>query len=113
MKDIIELRRVWPYIKTYSGQFYIGIAMILLVVITSGLEPFILGLAITEIGRNVVDMIEGVPGAGINYPYVIRIMAIYGIRGLLNMAGRYFATFFISGVVQKAMFDLRNDMSQK
>lgn len=113
MKDIIELRRVWPYIKKYKGQFFIGIAMILLVVITSGLEPFILGFAITEIGENVVDIVQGVPGAGMNYPYIFRVMVIYGIRGALNMVGRYFSTFFISGVVQKSMFDLRNDISQK
>lgn len=113
MKDIIELRRVWPYIKKYKGQFFIGIAMILLVVITSGLEPFILGFAITEIGENVVDIVQGVPGASMNYPYIFRVMVIYGIRGALNMVGRYFSTFFISGVVQKSMFDLRNDISQK
>lgn len=113
MKDIIELRRVWPYIKKYKGQFFIGIAMILLVVITSGLEPFILGFAITEIGENVVDIVQGVSGASMNYPYIFRVMIIYGIRGALNMVGRYFSTFFISGVVQKSMFDLRNDISQK
>lgn len=113
MKDIIELRRVWPYIKKYKGQFFIGIVMILLVVITAGLEPFILGLAITEIGENVIDLVQGVPGASMNYPYIFRIMVIYGLRGLLNMIARYFSTFFISGVVQKSMYDLRNDISQK
>lgn len=113
MKDIIELRRVWPYIKKYKAQFFMGIAMILLVVITMGLEPFVLGFAITEIGENIVDIVQGVPGARMNYPYIIRIMALYGIRGLLNMVGRYFTTYFITGVVQKSMFDLRNDMSKK
>src|SRR5699024_7221031 len=83
------------------------------VVITSGLEPFILGFAITEIGENVVDIVQGVPGASMNYPYIFRVMVIYGIRGALNMVGRYFSAFFISGVVQKSMFDLRNDISQK
>lgn len=113
MKDIIELRRMWPYVKQYKGQFFAGIFMIILVVVTSGLEPFILGLAITEIGENVVDMVQGVPGAGINFPFIFRIMIIYGIRGLFNMLGRYFTTYLIAGVVQKAMFDLRNDISQK
>lgn len=113
MRDIIELRRVWPYIKNYKGQFTIGILMILLAVVTAALEPFVLGIAITEIGNNVVDIVQGVPGAGINYPFILRIMVIYGIRAALNMVGRYFSTFFISGVVQKSMFDLRNDVSQK
>jgi len=113
MKDIIELRRVWPYIKKYKGQFFIGIIMILVVVVTAGLEPFILGLAITEIGENVIDLAQGVPGASMNYSYILQIMIIYGLRGALNMIGRYFSTFFISGVVQKSMFDLRNDISNK
>jgi len=113
MRDIIELRRVWPYIKHYRGQFVLGILMILIAVITNALEPFILGIAITEIGNNVVDMVQGVPGAGINYSFIIRVLVIYGIRALLNMVSRYFSTYFISGVVQKSMFDLRNDVSQK
>lgn len=113
MKDIIELRRVWPYVKKYKGQFIIGILMIILVAVTAALEPFILGLAITEIGKNVVDMVNDVPGAGVNFSYVYRIMLFYGVRGLLNMFGRYFSTFFISGVVQKSMYDLRNDLSNK
>lgn len=113
MKDIIELRRVWPYVKKYKGQFFLGILMIILVAITAGLEPFVLGLAITEIGSNVVDMVNNVPGAGINYTYIYRVMLFYGIRGLFNMLGRYFTTFFISGVVQRSMFDLRNDLSNK
>lgn len=113
MRDIIELRRVWPYLKQYKGQFFIGLAMILLAVVTSALEPFVLGLAITEIGENVKDIMQGVPGAGMNYPYIFRIMFIYGIRALLNMIGRFFSTYFISGVVQKSMFDLRNDLSLK
>lgn len=58
MKDIIELRRIWPYLKKYSGQFFLGILMIILVAVTAGLEPFILGLAITEIGKNVVDIVK-------------------------------------------------------
>lgn len=113
MKDIIELRRVWAYIREYKGQFFIGIFMILLVAITSALEPFVLGFAITEIGNNAVDIIQGVPGATMNYSYIINVMIIYGIRAALNMIGRYFSTYFISGVVQKSMFDLRNDLSEK
>lgn len=113
MKDIIELRRVWPYVKKYRGQFIAGVLMIILVAITAALEPFILGLAITEIGLNVVDMVNEVPGAGINFSYVYQVMFWYGFRGLLNMFGRYFSTFFISGVVQKSMYDLRNDLSNK
>src|SRR5699024_5281426 len=96
-----------------KGQFFIGIAMILLVVITAGLEPFILGLAITEIGENIVDIVQVVPGSRMNYSYIFKIMLIYGFRGVLNMLGRYYSTFFISGVVQKSMFDLRNDISNK
>lgn len=113
MKDIIELRRVWPYIKRYKGQFFGGIVMIILVAVTSALEPFILGFAITEIGNNVVDMMRDVPGAGINFPFITNVMILYGIRALFNMVGRYFSTYFISSVVQKSMFDLRNDISMK
>lgn len=113
MNDIKKLLRVWPYLRPYRKEFIMSVILILLVVITSSLEPFILGLAITEISLNVADMITGVEGARINIEYVIQIMMIYLARGLINGASRYFSAFFVNEVVQKGIFDLRNDISEK
>lgn len=41
------------------------------------LEPFILGLAITELTANLVDMAKGVSGAELNVPYIAGILIIY------------------------------------
>lgn len=43
----------------------------------SVLEPFILGLAITELTANLVDMAKGVSGAELNVPYIAGILIIY------------------------------------
>lgn len=43
----------------------------------SVLEPFVLGLAITELTRNVLNIAKGVEGASINTTYVFGVMALY------------------------------------
>ena len=76
-------------------------------------EPYILGLAITEIGNNVADMLRNETNAGINYPFIYRIMLIYFLRALVYQATILFSQRFMTKVVQAAMQDLRADLDEK
>ncbi len=105
--------RLWRYLEKYKGKFLGSISLTVLMTIFNVLEPFILGLAITEIGRNISDMLKGVEGAGINYAYLSKILLIYFIRALLYQATNLFSQMFMVDVVQEAMRDLRRDLSEK
>ena len=56
----------------------------------SVIEPFVLGLAITELTSNLLAMANGVAGAGINTSYIAVILVIYLLRGLLYELGSYY-----------------------
>ena len=113
MKFTTILKRLWEYLRNYKGQFSIAMIATLVQNFTSAIEPIVIGLAITELSHNVVDIVNGVPDAGINYPYIAWVLVLYFIRGSGFFGGQFIAQFTLTNVVQKAMFDLRNDISTK
>lgn len=113
MKGLKQIARLWVYLKNYKGQFFLSIIGTVVSSIANALEPFIIGLAITEITRNFADMLRGVEGAGMNYPYLTQILILYFVRGMFFHGGQYLAQYTLTNVVQQGMRDLRNDISSK
>ncbi|WP_188204523.1 ABC transporter ATP-binding protein [Desemzia incerta] len=113
MKGLKQIARLWVYLKNYKGQFFLSIFGTVVSSIANALEPFIIGLAITEITRNFADMLRGVEGAGMNYPYLTQILILYFVRGMFFHGGQYLAQYTLTNVVQQGMRDLRNDISSK
>ena len=79
----------------------------------SVIEPYILGLAITELTANLTDMARGVAGAEINVGYVGWVMIVYLFRGVLYELGSYYSNYFMTNAVQSMIEDMRNDLSKK
>lgn len=106
-------RRIWHYMRPYKFQFFGAIFMTVVMTAASAIEPFVLGLAITELTNNVVAIAQGLPGARINVEYIGFICILYFIRGLFFHIPQFLSQYWLTNVVQKAIFDLRNDISTK
>ena len=114
MKKIISnLKRLGKYIKPYKGHFILSLFLTVIAVAANSLIPFIVGLAVTEMASNVADMLKGIEGAGVNFPYVGKIIIITSLIALLNQLTTYFSSFFMTNVVQGSMKDLRTDIDEK
>ena len=87
MKQQSSLARLWSYLTAYRFSVFFAIFLKIVSVIMSVIEPFILGLAITELTSNLLAMANGVTGAGINTSYIVVILVIYLLRGLLYELG--------------------------
>ena len=85
-KKVSQLFQLWTYIRPYKLHFFAAIFLTVVMSILNVAEPYILGLAITEIGNNVADMLRNETNAGINYPFIYRIMLIYFLRALVYQA---------------------------
>ncbi|MGT2799113.1 ABC transporter ATP-binding protein [Streptococcus marmotae] len=105
--------RLWSYLKEYKLALFVAIFLKILSVVMSVLEPFVLGLAITELTKNLLDMAKGVAGAGINVTYIFWILVLYFIRALFYEIGAYYSNYFMTNAVQQTVADLRNDLSRK
>lgn len=110
---IQSFKRIWPYLRSYKGRLFFSLFLILIQVVTNVLEPFIFGLMITEITSNVIDMLNGVPGAGLNYSYLYTIIIVYVIRGFINQGSAFGANYFMTEAVQRMTFDLRKSITHK
>ena len=105
--------RLWSYLKVYKLSVILAIFLKVVSIVMSVLEPFVLGLAITELTRNVLDIVKGVEGASINTTYVFGVMALYLLRGLFYEIGAYYSNYFMTNAVQNTVRDMRNELSHK
>lgn len=105
--------RLWDYLRQYKGALFLAVFLKIFSSVMSVLEPFVLGLAITELTSNLLDMAHGVAGAQINISYIAIILVLYFVRGMGYELSSYGANFFITKAVQKSIHDLRHDLSEK
>ena len=113
MKTQSSLARLWSYLKAYRFSVFFAVFLKVLSVVMSVLEPFVLGLAITELTKNILDMAKSLSGAGINTGYIGTVLIIYLFRGLLYELGSYYSNYFMTNAVQSMTQDLRNEMTEK
>ena len=113
MKTQSSLARLWSYLKAYRFSVFFAVFLKILSVVMSVLEPFVLGLAITELTKNLLDMANGLSGAHINTGYIGTVLIIYLFRGLLYELGSYYSNYFMTNAVQSMIQDLRNEMTEK
>lgn len=106
-------KRVWGYLRVYRGSIYLAMVLKTLSSIASVLEPFVLGLVITELTQNLLDMAKDLPGAGLNVTKIFWLLVIYLLRALCYELGAYGANYFMTNAVQKSVRDMRQDMSSK
>ena len=105
--------RLWSYLRAYRFAVIFATLLKILSVVMSVIEPYILGLAITELTANLTDMARGVAGAEINAGYVGWVMIVYLFRGVLYELGSYYSNYFMTNAVQSMIEDMRNDLSEK
>lgn len=113
MKSRHVFMRLWFYLKPYKMSILLAFFLKVLSVVMSVLEPFVLGLAITEIGNNLMAIAKGVEGASMNYSYIAAILALYFVRALFFEIGSFGANYFMTKAVQASIKDLRAALSQK
>ena len=113
MKQRNAFLRLWDYLGHYKGALFFAIFLKVLSSVMSVLEPFVLGLAITELTANLIDMAKGIPGAHIDTTYIGVILVLYFLRGLLYELGSYGSSYFMTNAVQNSIRDLRHDLSEK
>ena len=113
MNNTSSFARLWSYLKVYKFAVAFAIFLKILSVVMSVVEPFVLGLAITELTNNLLDMAKGVAGAQINVSYVGWVMILYFVRAIFYEIGSYYSNYFMTNAVQATIRDLRDELSHK
>lgn len=99
--------RLWDYLKHYQGPLYLAVFLKIVAAVASVIEPFILGLMVTELTSSLMA------GRPIDGQKILFLIIVYIIRGLLSEIGSYGSNFFMTRTVQRSIHDLRHDLSHK
>ncbi|WP_413536747.1 ABC transporter ATP-binding protein [Carnobacterium divergens] len=114
MRDSIQsIKRLSAYVKPYKIGFISAILLTIICMMANALQPFIMGLIITEVGNNMKDIANHVPAAAVNFPYVQKVLLYMLGAAAIYQITMLSASFIMTNVVQHTMRDLRSDIDNK
>lgn len=107
------LRRLLSYLRPHAVLFLTVILMTVFSVLFSVYAPKVMGMATNKLYEGFISKINGVPGAGIDFTYISKILMILGSLYIFSALFNYIQHFITAGVAQKIVFDLRKDINEK
>ncbi|MBP2098673.1 multidrug efflux ABC transporter subunit EfrB [Enterococcus rivorum] len=106
-KAISSIKRLGQYIKPYKGTFILVLIFTVLTVAFNAAMPYVSGLPITEISKNIAA------GEKLNFPYIINCLIWIFFVGIGYCAAQFLSGILMTSVVQHSMRDLRRDIDEK
>ncbi|MFZ5595932.1 MAG: ABC transporter ATP-binding protein [Bacillota bacterium] len=107
------LKRLVGYLKPRKLQLAAVVSMALLSTAFSIVSPKMVGNAITELFRGSMSKLEGGPGAGVDFNYIIHILMALGGLYIMSALFSYAQQFIMAGVAQQTVYDMRRDINDK
>src|SRR2546421_912179 len=75
--------------------------------------PKILGLATTKLFEGVVQKMEGVPGASVDFNYIAHVLLILGGLYIISALFIYLQQYLMAGVAQRVVYTMRKQVEGK
>ena len=107
------LRRLGGYLRPHRNQMAIVIVAGAIGTVFSVVGPKVLGLATTKIFEGYLARASGVPGAGIDFAYIFRILTSLIVLYLVANAFQYLMQYLMAGIAQKTVYTLRQEVEAK
>ncbi|MFZ5967174.1 MAG: ABC transporter ATP-binding protein [Bacillota bacterium] len=107
------LKRLTGYLKPHTGRLMAVLLTSILSTVFSIVSPKIMGKATTKLFEGLMARFKQVPGASIDFHYILQILFVLVGLYLISAAFGYIQGYIMAGVAQRTVFDLRNDVSDK
>lgn len=107
MNTFSSLRRLGYYLRPYKFKFILVMVLVIATVAFNTALPYVTGLPTTEISRNLSN------GEPVNFDYIKQTVIAIIVIGVGYGGSQLAAGLLMTGVVQSAMKDLREDISYK
>ncbi|GIO33044.1 ABC transporter [Paenibacillus albilobatus] len=107
------LRRLLGYLRPRRVTLAFIFLMAILSTVFSIVSPKILGKATTKLFEGIVAKMQGVPGASIDFGYITQILLMLVGLYLFSAVFSYFQQYFMAGVAQKVVYDMREQINRK
>ncbi|KKM11127.1 ABC transporter [Clostridiales bacterium PH28_bin88] len=107
------LKRLMGYLRPRKLQLLTILITAILSTVFSIVSPKILGKATTKLFEGFMQKMAQVPGAGVDFNYIGRIMLLLAGLYITSAIFGYIQQFIMAGVAQKTIFDMRKDINEK
>ena len=75
--------------------------------------PRIEGMITTRLAKDAAQIAGKVPGAGVRFDVIVRILAVLAAVYIIKMASQVISMFLLTNSIQSAMHDMRNAVQDK
>ena len=107
------LKRLVRYLSPYKYRLLIVLLAAILSTVFTIFAPKILGKATTKIFEGMMAKMSGIPGAGIDFDYIIHILFILGGLYLFSSLFAFIQQYIMASVAQNTVFTLREEAESK
>jgi ATP-binding cassette, subfamily B, multidrug efflux pump len=107
------LKRLLAYLIPHRFQLAWVVVMAILSTMFSIVSPKILGYATTKLFEGSMLKLKGVPGAHIDFAYILHILLILLGLYVISAIFGYFQQYSMAGVAQRTVYDLRKEVDEK
>ncbi|WP_374713588.1 ABC transporter ATP-binding protein [Symbiobacterium terraclitae] len=107
------LRRLLAYLRPRAWQLGAVLLLAVLSTVFSIISPKIMGKATTKLFEGLMAKYLGLPGAGVDFAYIGRILVLLIVLYLISAAFGYAQQYIMAGIAQKTVYDLRNRVNDK
>ncbi|AGL02749.1 ABC transporter ATP-binding protein [Desulfoscipio gibsoniae] len=107
------LIRLLGYLKPRRYQLLAVFGTAVLGTLFNIVSPKLIGAAITRLFDDVMSLIQGVPGAGIDFKYILHILLVLGGLYIFSALFSYLQNYIMSSVAQLTVYDLRKEVNHK
>jgi ATP-binding cassette, subfamily B, multidrug efflux pump len=108
-----SFRRLIGYLKPRMVPLIVVFIMAVGSTVFSILSPKILGHATTRLFQGLMQKMMHVPGAAIDFPYILQIVLTVGVLYVVSAIFGYIQQYVMAGVAQKTVYQMRKDVNEK
>ena len=105
--------RLLGYLKPRRYRIMVVVLFAVLSTLFSIVSPKVMGKATTKLFEDLMLMYKHVPGAGVDFQYILNILVILGGLYLASALFAYIQQYIMAGVAQQTVFDMRQDVDEK
>lgn len=117
MKHFEKLKQnlglIRPFIAPYRWGFLGAVLMVVIMVVTIVLAPTVEGMITTQLAEDAAGILNKVPGAGVRFDIIIRIMIALACIYAVKMLSQAFGVVWLTNSIQNAMHDMRGAVQDK
>jgi ATP-binding cassette subfamily B multidrug efflux pump len=108
-----SINKITPFLKPYKISFVGAILLIIIAAIFTSISPRVEGLILTQLKNDSVNIINKIPGASVDFNYIIKVLIALGVIYILGALSTYMSSFLLTNAIQNTMRDLRNTIQDK